>query len=51
MFKVIASSRIGWLLHYHFFNAELEELFLVHSKTGKIVQFNSKALKDAEVQN
>ena len=31
---------IGWLLHHHFIYAKLEELY-----------FNSKALKDAKVQN
>ena len=42
---------IGSLLHHHFIYAELKEFYLVNSKKGLIVQFNSKALKDTKVQN
>ena len=50
-FHVIASSSIGSLLHHNFIYAELLELYLVTSKYVFIEQFNSKALKDAKVQN
>ena len=48
-FHVVAPSSNGWLLHHQFIRAELEELYLVNSKTCYIVQIHSKALKDTKV--